>query len=208
MHQTEELPLIRIVDDDAAIRASLSFMLRHEGYEVSAWADAASFLREDQPSRPGCILLDIRMPGLSGLDLQRILLERAIVTPVIFISAHGDIETAVQTMKFGAFDFLRKPLDPDKVQRIIEKAIAADVLQKAGTVAPSEARRRCGRLTERERQIAMLLLSGVENAEISERLKISQRTVENHRANLYRKLEVRKAEELQRLIASAQLADA
>lgn len=203
MNPIEETPLVRIVDDDASICASLSFMLRHEGYEVSCWQDGESFLRDDQPSRPGCVLLDIRMPKISGLELQQILRERSIRTPIVFISAHGDIETAVHTMKFGAFDFLPKPLDPERVSRIIEEAIRVDILRKAGTPDAEEAKRRFKRLTERERQIAELLLSGVENAEISARLNISQRTVENHRANLYHKLEVRNADELLRLGESA-----
>ena len=149
-----------LVDDDASICASLSFMLRHEGYEVSCWQDAESFLRDDQPSRPGCVLLDIRMPKISGLELQQILRERSIRTPIVFISAHGYIETAVHTMKFGAFDFLPKPLDPERVSRIIEEAIRVDILRKAGTPDAEEAKRRFKRLTERERQIAELLRLG------------------------------------------------
>ena len=107
--------LIRIVDDDESVRESLSMVLKMEGYEVKAWSNAKDFFREDFMSAPGCLLLDVMMPEMTGYEVQQILIERSHFIPIIFISAYGEIEGVVRSMKLGAVDFLQKPLDPEKV---------------------------------------------------------------------------------------------
>ena len=183
-------PLVRIIDDDKAICEALVFVLKQEGYDAQAWTNAEDFLREEISNRPGCLLLDIRMPGLSGLELQRVLKARKQKTPIIFISAHGDIDTAVYTMKMGAYDFLQKPLDPERVIKTVANALAKDEIQKKLAVDPDEAVEKYARLTAREKQVAEMTAEGLPNAEIGERLGITERTAEVHRANIYRKLEI------------------
>ena len=160
MNHSTETPLIRIVDDDDAILTSVSFLLRQEGYEVKTWANPLTYFCEDQPSRPGCLLLDIKMPQLNGLEVQRQLARRAITTPVIFISAHGDIETAVYTMKVGAFDFITKPIRPLKLLEAVGAAVALDARRKKGVIDSKEAHRRLLKLTSREEQVLRLVLDG------------------------------------------------
>ena len=106
-----EQPLVRIIDDEESIREALSFLLGNEGWKTIGYENADTFLRSDSPSTPGCVILDIRMPGMSGLDAQKIMKDRGFVLPIIFLSAHGDIDTAVDTMRLGAFDFIQKPIE-------------------------------------------------------------------------------------------------
>ncbi len=188
--QTNQSPLVRIVDDDVAVCESLVFMLRHEGYDVESWTSAEEYLREDNSCRSGCLLLDIRMPSMSGLELQKILCQRSIRLPIIFISAHGDIDTAVHTMKMGAVDFLQKPLDPERVLRIVAHAVARSDIQNKLAVEPEVAKQRFEKLTDREKTVADLVYNGLSNLEVGKRLNISERTAETHRANIYRKLEI------------------
>ena len=204
MNRSTETPLIRIVDDDDAILTSVSFLLRQEGYEVKTWANPLTYFCEDQPSRPGCLLLDIKMPQLNGFEVHRQLARLAITTSVIFISAHGDIETAVYTVKVGAFDFITKPIRPLKLLEAVGAAVALAARRKKGVIDSKEAHRRLLKRTSREEQVLRLVLDGLSNAEIGARLGITERTVENHRANGYRKVEVQDVEGLELVFKGAE----
>lgn len=192
----EENALIRIVDDDASVRDALVYMLEQEGFDTVAYASAEEFLVNDMPSRPGVVVLDVRMPGMSGTRLQDEMIERRIDTPIIFLTGHGDVDMAVKALRKGAYHFLQKPVDTDELVRTIRECLEKT---RRGLTA-EEAREAIGLLTPRERQIAKLLLQGVPNHGIAERLNLSVRTVENHRTSLYRKLRVNSYEELKSLL--------
>lgn len=192
----EENALIRIVDDDASVRDALVYMLEQEGFDTVAYASAEEFLVNDMPSRPGVVVLDVRMPGMSGTRLQDEMIERRIDTPIIFLTGHGDVDMAVKALRKGAYHFLQKPVDTDELVRTLRECLEKT---RRGLTA-EEAREAIGLLTPRERQIAKLLLQGVPNHGIAERLSLSVRTVENHRTSLYRKLRVNSYEELKSLL--------
>lgn len=192
----EENALIRIVDDDASVRDALVYMLEQEGFDTVAYASAEEFLVNDMPSRPGVVVLDVRMPGMSGTRLQDEMIARRIDTPIIFLTGHGDVDMAVKALRKGAYHFLQKPVDTDELVRSLRECLEKT---RRGLTA-EEAREAIGLLTPRERQIAKLLLQGVPNHGIAERLNLSVRTVENHRTSLYRKLRVNSYEELKKLL--------
>lgn len=192
----KENALIRIVDDDASVRDALVYMLEQEGFDTVAYASAEEFLVNDMPSRPGVVVLDVRMPGMSGTRLQDEMIARRIDTPIIFLTGHGDVDMAVKALRKGAYHFLQKPVDTDELVRTLRECLEKT---RRGLTA-EEAREAIGLLTPRERQIAKLLLQGVPNHGIAERLSLSVRTVENHRTSLYRKLRVNSYEELKRIL--------
>ena len=197
----EESALIRIVDDDASVRDALVYMLEQEGFDTVAYASAEEFLVNDMPSRPGVVVLDVRMPGMSGTRLQDEMIARRIDTPIIFLTGHGDVDMAVKALRKGAYHFLQKPVDTDELVRTIRECLEKT---RRGLTA-EEAREAIGLLTPRERQIAKLLLQGVPNHGIAERLNLSVRTVENHRTSLYRKLRVNSLEELKSLLRGCEI---
>ena len=197
----EENALIRIVDDDASVRDALVYMLEQEGFDTVAYASAEEFLVNDMPSRPGVVVLDVRMPGMSGTRLQDELIARRIDTPIIFLTGHGDVDMAVKALRNGAYHFLQKPVDTDELVRTLRECLEKT---RRGLTA-EEAREAIGLLTPRERQIAKLLLQGVPNHGIAERLSLSVRTVENHRTSLYRKLRVNSLEELKSLLRGCEI---
>lgn len=192
----KENALIRIVDDDASVRDALVYMLEQEGFDTVAYASAEEFLVNDMPSRPGVVVLDVRMPGMSGTRLQDEMIARRIDTPIIFLTGHGDVDMAVKALRKGAYHFLQKPVDTDELVRTLRECLEKT---RRGLTA-EEAREAIGLLTPREIQIAKLLLQGVPNHGIAERLSLSVRTVENHRTSLYRKLRVNSYEELKSLL--------
>ena len=192
----KENALIRIVDDDASVRDALVYMLEQEGFDTVAYASAEEFLVNDMPSRPGVVVLDVRMPRMSGTRLQDEMIARRIDTPIIFLTGHGDVDMAVKALRKGAYHFLQKPVDTDELVRTLRECLEKT---RRGLTA-EEAREAIGLLTPRERQIAKLLLQGVPNHGIAERLSLSVRTVENHRTSLYRKLRVNSYEELKSLL--------
>lgn len=192
----KENALIRIVDDDASVRDALVYMLEQEGFDTVAYASAEEFLVNDMPSRPGVVVLDVRMPGMSGTRLQDEMIARRIDTPIIFLTGHGDVDMAVKALRKGAYHFLQKPVDTDELVWTLRECLEKT---RRGLTA-EEAREAIGLLTPRERQIAKLLLQGVPNHGIAERLSLSVRTVENHRTSLYRKLRVNSYEELKSLL--------
>ena len=199
----DEAPLIRIVDDDGDLRDALLYMLSQEGWEAVAFPDAESFLRSAAPSAPGVLILDVRMPGMSGIELRRELRRRGFEQPVIFLTAHGDIDMAVEELRHGAFHFLQKPLDPEKLLSAVAQAVEADRRKRLGMPPVEEIRARIASLRPREREVMALLAQGFLNADIAARLGLSVRTVEAHRAAAYVKLQVKNAAEAAQLWAAA-----
>lgn len=193
--------LIRIVDDDDSLRDALRFVLETEGWRVADHAGAREFLTRDAPSTPGCVVLDIRMPGMSGIEAQRAMLERGIDLPIIFLTGHGDIDMAVSALQEGALDFIQKPVDNERLLAVIAYAASANLAKRAGRVDAATLLERAASLTERELEIARALADGLVNREIAERMQIAQRTVEVHRAAVMRKLGIRKPAELASLRA-------
>lgn len=192
----KETPLIRIVDDDDSLRESLVFLFDCEGLETASYPDTESFLREDFPSRPGCIILDVRMPAVSGIALQQELNRRGNTLPIIFLTAHGDIDMAVQSLHDGAFDFQQKPVDPPKLITAVMKAIKKNATYQGETLDVPEALHRYQSLTTRENEVMRLVAQGFLNRQIAERLSLSKRTIEVQRASAKRKLKIDSASEL------------
>jgi two-component system, LuxR family, response regulator FixJ len=184
----ERAPLITVVDDDAAARTSLRLLLKSLGLAAVAYDSAASFLAGYDPDQPGCLLLDIRMPGMSGLELQEQLNLRGTISPVIFITGHGDVAMAVEAMQHGAFDFLQKPFrDQDLLDRV-QKALARDRSIREQLRSQETIQRRLHSLTAREHDVLSLVTEGAPNKIIAHKLGISQRTVEIHRARVMEKM--------------------
>lgn len=185
-----EKRLVHLVDDDPAVRRAVSFVLKTSGLEVSQHVSGTEFLKAVRHAEPGCILLDIRMPDMDGLEVQRELNARGIRMPVVMLTGHGDVTAAVQAMKEGAVDFLEKPSDKDVLLRAIENAF--DRLDHAGetSAAQADAAVRIAALTAREREVLDGLAQGLPNKTIAYDLGISPRTVEVHRANVMTKLGV------------------
>lgn len=188
--------LVRIVDDDSDLRAAIRFLLESEGWEVVDYYSAADFLLNDDSEIPGCLILDVRMPEMTGIELQSELKQHLRQIPIVFLSAHGDIEMAVKTLHEGAVDFLTKPIQEDKLVPVISRAVKLDLIKRGLSFDHEEIKERYKELTERETQIVSLLIKGLLNREIGERLGISTRTVEVHRARAFKKLQVHTISEL------------
>jgi two-component system, LuxR family, response regulator FixJ len=183
----EPAPTIYVVDDDEAVRNSLRFLLKSVGLTARTLSSAREFLDTYRPKQPGCVVLDVRMPGMSGLELQQQLNLRGAIIPVIFITGHGDIPMAVEAMQHGAFDFLQKPFrDQDLIDRI-QRALERDARNRAALAQHDRIRERFGSLTPRERQVLELMTLGKPNKVMAAELGVSQRTVEIHRARVMEK---------------------
>ena len=190
------LPLVRIVDDDAQMRSSLAFMLRQEGYECAAYESARAFLTGDAPSRPGCLLLDVRMPDITGIEMQAMMRERQYPLPIIFLTGHADVDMAVHVLKLGAKDFLQKPVQSDRLLTAIATVVQADLDQRACPIDEAGWLKRFATLTEREKEIIVQVAAGRLNREIGERLGISEKTVHIHRQSAYKKLDAHNVADL------------
>lgn len=189
-----------IVDDDASVRDSLALLLSLRGYVTASFASAEDFLGALQPDWRGCVVVDIRMPGMSGLELQRCLLERGPTLPVIVITAHGDVAAARQAFLADAVDFIEKPFDGKQLIDAIENAVAglravATAQDKATGTRPTP-----GQLSVREREVMTLMAKGLHNRRIAEELGISPRTVEVHKARVMEKLGAQNLVDLVRLV--------
>ena len=196
----QETSLVRIVDDDPALRRALTFFLKVEGWKSVSYDGPFSFLEKDDPKMPGCLVLDLKMPGATGTDLQHQLKVEENVLPVIFLSAHGDIDTAVYAVLEGAVDFLQKPVDEERLLRAVVKACRMHHERLRGGPGEDEARARWETLTEREMRVAKLVAEGLVTRVIAERFGVSPRTVDAHRANLLRKLGVRTPREVAEIV--------
>ena len=181
--------MIHLVDDDEAVRHSASFMLRHAGFSVKTYADGVIFLESAQQAALGCILLDVQMPHMDGLEVQQRLNDLGISLPVIVLTGHGDVEVAVKAMKAGAVDFVEKPYEKQTLIAALTRAFERLEARSHKDVLTDEAKGRIERLTPRERDVLIGLVDGFTNKMIAEALDISPRTVEIHRANLMEKLD-------------------
>ena len=193
-------PTVYIVDDDSGVRSSIRVLMKSVGLAAAPFASAKDFLQAYHPNHPGCLVLDIRMPGMSGLELQEALNEKGAVLPVIFITGHGDIPMAVEAMRHGAFDFLQKPFrDQDLIDRI-QQALERDAETRQSLQEHSRIRARIASLTPREREVLELLTSGKANKMMAQDLGLSQRTVEIHRAHVMEKMGAKSVAQLVRMV--------
>jgi two-component system, LuxR family, response regulator FixJ len=195
--------LAYVVDDDEAVRDSLSLLLDARGYTVRSFAAAAEFLTAAPTLRPGCLIADIRMPGMDGLELQQRLIERALRFPLIVITGHGDVPLAVRAMKAGAVDFIEKPFAVDTILNSAAVALARLAEPGGEDVLAAAAATRLALLTPREREVLQGLLAGLPNKSIAYDMAISPRTVEIHRARVMDKMGARSLSELLRMSLAA-----
>ncbi|MBS0408534.1 MAG: response regulator transcription factor [Proteobacteria bacterium] len=191
--------VVHIIDDDQAIRRSLTMLAEAAGHAVRSHADAESFLRRFDPDAAGCVVTDVRMPGLGGLELLKRLGDIAPELPVVVITGHGDVPMAVTALKAGAADFIEKPFDSDAFLRAVREALRRRAVAGEGRRLLAALRTRRALLTDRERAVMDLVAEGSSNAETAARLEISIRTVENHRAKVMEKMEARTLSDLVRM---------
>ncbi len=192
-------PTVFLIDDDASVRDSLGLLLSLKGMRTQLFASAVAFLDTYQVEWRGCVLTDLCMPEMSGLDLQKALINRMIDLPVVVLTAHGDVQTTRAAMKSGAFDFLEKPVDHDVLLDVLNNAIREDGLRHAAQRVEEVARSRLDRLTPREREVLESLVEGLSQRDIAARLGISPRTVEVYKARMMEKLQCRGIAEVVRL---------
>ena len=200
----DELRLVHLVDDDEAIRRSVGFMLKTSGYHVRSYESGVELLKGAPNLEPGCILLDIRMPGMDGLEVQAALKDKGVSLPVIIMTGHGDVSLAVQAMKAGSVDFIEKPFEKAVLLSAIEHGVERLTRSAANQDRADEAAVRLQALTPREREVLGGLAKGLPNKTIAYDLGISPRTVEIHRANVMSKLGVRSLSEALRIAFAAQ----
>ena len=189
-------PLIHVVDDDASMRAALVRLLNEVGFEARGYASTGEFLLQPLPDRPGCLLLDVRMPGPSGLELQAALRERHIMLPIVFLTGHATVATSVTAMKAGAVDFLTKPVRRDTLLEAIGRALARDAKLRTELEAAARLRALFASLTPRQRNVFDLIVAGKLNKQIAGELGIAERTVKLARAQVMAKLGAGSAAEL------------
>lgn len=181
-------PTVFLVDDDSGVRDALTQMLEADALQVRSFGSAEEFLVACNPEQPGCLVLDVRLPGLTGPELQQRLRERGASWPIIFLTGYGDVPTSVETLKAGAMDFLEKPVLGGLLSERVRAALKLDDTQRTAGAARGEVRARFGQLTPREQEVMDLVAQGISNKEIARTLRISHRTVETHRARVMRKM--------------------
>lgn len=196
-------PCAHIIDDDEAIRDALEWLLKSRKLPSTTWESAEAFLSAWTPEWRGCIVLDIRMNGMSGLECFDALTARGCTLPVIFITGHGDVPMAVSALKKGAFDFVEKPFDDHELLAIVTRALELDQERQQSEDMREEIRRRLALLTAREHEVMQHIVEGKYNKVIADDLNISMRTVEAHRSKIFEKMEVRSAVELVQLLRDA-----
>jgi FixJ family two-component response regulator len=196
-------PTVFVVDDDASFLGAVARMLRGSGFAVKTFASAAEFLARPEPEVPGCVLADLQMPGLSGLELQEALAKAGSSLPVIFLSGHGDIPTTVQAMRRGAEDFLTKRVPKEELLDAVKRALARNARDRAERARLEVLRARFALLTPREREVLAHVLTGQLNKQIAGDLGIDERSVKRHRTSLMIKLQVQSVAELTHLVEAA-----
>jgi FixJ family two-component response regulator len=194
---------VHLVDDDASFLTAVGRLLRAGGYEVRTFTSADQFLQKPPADAPGCAIVDLQMPGLSGLELQDALAKVENPLPLVFLTGHGDIPTSVRAMRCGAEDFLTKPVKKQALFDAVERALARDARAREQRARQRELRARLNTLTPREREVLAHVLSGQLNKQIAGDLGASERTIKAHRANIMAKLEVQSVAELVRLAQEA-----
>ncbi len=182
-------PLIHLIDDDAAVRSSLALLISTVGLRVQSWADAQAFMSEFDREGIGAIVLDVRMPGISGLTVLDQLVAQGVDQPVIMLTGHGTVEMCRRAFKAGAAEFLEKPVDDEALLETLQNAVRQHVKSRQRHQADRVARERYAQLSEREREVLGLIVAGLTNKDIGRALNLSPRTVETHRANLFAKLD-------------------
>ena len=195
-------PLIHLVDDDAAVRDALGLLIATVGLRVQPWADPQIFLKEFDRQSIGAVVLDVRMPGTSGLTVLDTLVAQGVDQPVIMLTGHGTVEMCRRAFKSGAAEFLEKPVDDEQLIEALQNAVRQHVRSREREQANRQARERYAQLSEREREVLGLIVAGLTNKEIGRALDLSPRTVETHRANLFAKLEAESLAQLIRQYAS------
>src|SRR5581483_10088056 len=181
--------IVFVIDDDASMREALKVLIRSVGLQVELFGSANEFLRRKPPNSPSCLVVDVRLPGISGLELQRHLVEENVCTPIIFITAHGDVPMSVRAMKAGAVEFLTKPFRNQDLLDSIQLAIESDRSRRERESEVAVLRERFDSLTPREREVLPLVLAGRRNKEIAKQLGTSEITIKVHRASVMRKME-------------------
>ena len=199
------LPVVYVIDDDEKICDALLFLLKSVGQKAVTFASGKDFLAQYSIDIPGCIVSDIRMPGMSGMELQQELHRRGSNTPIIFITGHGDIPMAVEAIKAGAQEFLTKPFRDQVLLDAINTAMNRDAAQRRTLEAKTDVERRRGLLTRRERQVYELVIAGKTNRVIAETLHLSHRTIEVHRSHMMDKMEVQSLTELLKLAQTPEI---
>ncbi len=194
-------PIVSIVDDDPLVARALGRLLREEGWDTRSFASAEAFLADDHPSVPGCLLLDVQLPGLDGLSLQRRLNEQGMSLPIVFLTGHGDIPMTVTALKAGAEDFLTKPVDGAQLIVAVRAALERDREARAATERAAALRQRFASLTAREREVLVGLVKGKLNKQIAADLGIVEQTVKFHRARIMERMQARTVAELMHLTA-------
>ncbi len=197
--QGEQQGVVFIVDDDEALRDSLRWLLESVRLKVETHDSANSFLQSYYPGQSGCLLLDVRMPGMSGLELQEQLESRDVRLPVVIMTGHGDVAMAVRALKAGAMDFIEKPFDDELLLASIQRALLLDVEQRKSRATQAEILARLAQLTRREHQVMELVTIGKANKQIASELNVSAKTVEAHRAHVMEKMQANSLAELVRM---------
>lgn len=198
-------PTVFVVDDDQAVRQSLGLLIKSVGLQVMTYASAQEFLDRYNPAQPGCLVLDVRMPGISGIELQRTLRERSMRIPIIIVTGHGDVPIAVRAMKDGAMEFMEKPFSQQLLLEHIRAALAQDAQWRQEQVKNASVEARLALLTPRERQVMEMVVAGRANKEIAHELGLSKKTVEVHRAHVMQKLEAESLPQLVELMVSTRM---
>ena len=194
-----EQPIVFVVDDDASVREGVEDLLQSVGLSVMCFGSAQEFLQGPRPDAPGCIVLDVRLPGASGLEFQRTLVESGILLPVIFISGHGDISMSVRAIKSGAIEFLTKPLREQELLDAVQAGIERDRARRRQAKLVAELQERFNSLTSREREVFALVGTGRPNKQIAHQLELSEMTVKVHRSQALRKMGAKSLVEVVRM---------
>jgi FixJ family two-component response regulator len=198
--------LIFLIDDDASVRRGVSRLLRSAGYKNEAFRSASEFLVREQHPGPACVVVDVRMPGLNGIDLQNVLIQRRREEQLVFITGHGNISMCAQAMKAGAVDFLPKPFHANQLLECVERALARSVEQRQRGFEKTEARRLLDLLTPREFEVMQLVVTGMLNKQIAAELGTAEKTIKVHRGRVMKKLGIASVAELVRLVETARVA--
>jgi FixJ family two-component response regulator len=197
--------MVFVVDDDQSVREALSGLIRSVGLAVETYASAHEYLRRQPQQSPACLVLDVRMPGLSGLDLQRELANQGREIPIIFVTAHGDIPMTVKAMKAGAAEFLSKPFRDQDLLDAISQALARDRASMAARAELAEIRWRYATLTQREKEVVVMVVRGLPNKQVAAKLNVSENTVKVHRRHIMVKMEAKSLPQLVRITEALRL---
>ncbi len=204
--QQEHQPIVFVLDDDSTVRDGLSNLLKSVDIAVETFGSAEDFLRSKRPDRPACLILDVRLPGTSGLDFQQDLARLGVSMPIIFVTGHADVPMSVQAMKAGAVEFLCKPFREEELLRAVRSAIKQDALQREKLSVLSVLRNNFKSLTPREQEVMAYIVSGLMNKQIAGLLRLSEITVKVHRASIMRKMNAKSLAELVRQADALDLA--